>query len=889
MAGATVPGAFPNYLQLRERGWLPARLWPVLRVASVAAAVATVALLVLVPDLGLKFFWGLAVPVLPALFFVAPGLWRNVCPLAALNQLPRTAGFTRAGRPPEWLLRHGYLVAVGGLLVAVSARKWLFNDSATATAALIVAAMLLAFTGGVLFRGKSGWCSLVCPVLPVERLYNETPFVRVANRHCDPCVGCTKNCYDFNPLAANLSDAYDDDATWAGYRRLLAAIFPGFLIAYFGLSEPTAIGLGAWHLAFALHLAASAGIFFAVATLVRMPPGRLPAIFAVVALNIFYWYVTPLWLANLATLVGVVAPSWLAWLLRAGLLAASVLWLWRGVRKERAFVGRMAEGEGSRLTAGATAALGRAAAGGQEVVFQPQDRRVAVEAGRSLLEIAEANRLPLEAGCRMGMCGADPVLIVAGMEHLPPRGDDENATLARIGLAGNPQARLACMCRVRGPVTVSLAPGSTTGGAAAPAAADAGAAAPRSTAARADATVRALVVVGNGIAGVTAADHARRLHPDCEIHLVGAERHPLYNRMAITRLIYGRSAMAGLALNPESWCEERRITAWLNTSVHAVAPTSRTLVLGTGETLAYDRLVLATGATCLIPPIPGFGIAGSYGLRDADEAMAIREFVQKKACRRAVVAGGGLLGLETAYALHKLGLRVTVLERGPWLLRRQLDARAAALLASYLHGLGIEILFQTEVAALVCDDRVRVATLKSGEDLACEVFVVCAGIVPQVELACRLGLAVGRGIRVDARMATRDAAIFAAGDCAEFDGEIPGLWPTAVEQGRVAGANAVGGDEIYVPQAPCTALKVAGIDVASFGRIDAGEGETEVVREDEATRRYRKFVLREGRLAGAILIGCPEWSLGVQRALKGGRDLGALAGQLAGDDPAVFG
>ncbi|MBK7768502.1 MAG: FAD-dependent oxidoreductase [Sulfuritalea sp.] len=234
-------------------------------------------------------------------------------------------------------------------------------------------------------------------------------------------------------------------------------------------------------------------------------------------------------------------------------------------------------------------------------------------------------------------------------------------------------------------------------------------------------------------------------------------------------------------------------------------------------------------------------------------------------------------------------MRVTVLERGPWLLRRQLDARAAALLASYLHGLGIEILFQTEVAALVCDDRVRVATLKSGEDLACEVFVVCAGIVPQVELACRPRLAVGRGIRVDSRMATRDAAIFAAGDCAEFDGEIPGLWPTAVEQGRVAGANAVGGDEIYVPQAPCTALKVAGIDVASFGRIDAGEGETEVVREDEATRRYRKFVLREGRLAGAILIGCPEWSLGVQRALKGGRDLGALAGQLAGDDPAVFG
>ena len=887
MANGPASVAFPNYLQLREQGWLPARAWLPLRFAAVATALATVASLLLAPELGLKLFWGLAVPVLPAVFFVAPGLWRNICPLAALNQLPRTAGFTRAGRPPEWLLRHGYLVAVGGLLLAVSARKWLFNDSATATAALIVAAMLLAFAGGVLFRGKSGWCSLVCPVLPVERLYNETPFVRVGNRHCDPCLGCTKNCYDFNPLAANLSDAYDDDATWAGYRRLLAAIFPGFLIAYFALPAPAAIGIAAWYGGFALHLAASAGVFFALASLAPLPPGRLPAIFAIVALNIFYWYVTPLWLATVAGLVATAPPPWLTWLLRGVLLAASALWLWRGARKERAFVGRMKEGEASRLTAGATAALGSAATGGQEVLFQPQGCRVAAEVGRSLLEIAEANRLPLEAGCRMGMCGADPVFVVAGMENLPPRSDDENATLARVGLAANPQARLACMCRVRGPVTVSLAPGKAAAGPAA-SAGPAAAAAPPSAPAVADATVRTLVVVGNGIAGVTAADHARRLHPGCEIHLVGAERHPLYNRMAITRLIYGRSAMAGLALNPDSWCEERRVTAWLNTAVHAVAPGSRTIVLGTGETLAYDRLVLATGATCLIPAIPGFGIAGSYSLRDADEAMGIREFVQKKACRRAVVAGGGLLGLETAYALHKLGLRVTVLERGPWLLRRQLDARAAALLASYLHGLGIEVLFESEVAGLIGDERVRVATLKSREDLACEVFVVCAGIEPQIDVARRLGLAVGRGIRVDARMATSDAAIFAAGDCAEFAGEVPGLWPTAVEQGRVAGANAVGGSEIYVPQAPCTALKVAGIDVASFGRSEAGEGDTAIVREDEAGRRYRKFVLREGRLAGAILIGCPDWALGVQRALKGGRDLGALAARLADDDPAVL-
>ncbi len=868
---AVIP--FPNYLQIRERSWLPLNAWHWLRGLSLLVALGIAALAWTKPKLGLALFWSLAVPILPAVFFIAPGLWRNLCPLAAANQTPRLLGFTRGLTVPDWLRRYGYVIGIATLFVAVTARKFLFNQSGEATALLIIVALVLPFIGGLFFKGKSGWCSLVCPVLPVERLYNETPFVLVANSHCTPCVGCTKNCYDFNPRAANLADAYDDDAQWAGFRRFLAAVFPGFLLAYFQLPNPPAIAVGQMYLGFALYLAASAGAFFALATFLRLPSARLPALFGVLALNIFYWYVLPTWFASAATLAGANAAPALAWAGSGALASLSLWWLARTRQKEQDYLRERQGATELKLPAGAVSALRKAGqAAVAEVVFQPQDVRTATEPGRSLLEIAEAQQLPIEAGCRMGMCGADPVVILEGGENLSPRTPDEQATLERLGLAGNPAARLACMCRVQGAVTVSLGRASA-GAASAPAT-------PAKARAQPDPAVKSIVIVGNGIAGVTSADYARRLHPDCEIHLIGAEKHALYNRMAITRLIYGRSAMGGLYLNPDSWYEERRITTWLNTSVSAAARGSRQLVLATGETLAFDRLILACGSSSFVPDLPGYGLPGSFGLRDADEAMTIRRYVQDKACRRAVVAGGGLLGLEAAYALHKLGLRVTVLERGPWLLRRQLDQAAAGLLAQYLQGLGMDLMFEAQIAALEGERRVRAARLKDGSTLACDLFLICTGIAPNVDLAKSMGLAVKRGVVVDPQMRTSDPSILAAGDCCEFEGRLPGLWPTAVDQGRIAGGNAAGGSDSYVEQAPVTALKVVGVDVTSVGRFEPAPGDEVIIAEDEAGRSYRKLVMSQGRLAGAILIGDSGWVPGVTRAVKSGDDLSPVMDRL---------
>lgn len=856
---------FPNYIQLRTRSRVPLRAWDWLRAVGLLAAGLIVTALLVAPSLGLLIFWGLLVPVLPLLFLLAPGLWRNVCPLATLNQLPRRLGLSRAWNAPPWLKTYAYVIGFSAFLLLASSRKWLFNTNGPATAVLILALLVAAFLGGMLLKGKSGWCSSLCPLLPVQRLYNQTPFVAVANSHCDPCVGCTKNCYDFNPSVAYLVDLYDEDRYYSGYRKFFAAAMPGFIVGYFTVPNPPAISVGLMYAGLAAAVAISVGAFFTLDTFVKVSPNKLTALAAVAALNLFYWFGLPAWLATLGGLLGATPAPWVVWAGRAALLALTAVWLARTYAKEPLVLARLAGGEATRLAPQATSALQAAVRADKvEVSFHPGAVRVLADTGRTLLEIAERNSQPIEAGCRMGMCGADPVVILAGAEHLSAPGDEERATLERLGLGG--AARLACMCRVKGPVSVSFELEQARGEALAGAAE-----------VTADPAIRSVVIIGNGIAGVTAADYVRRRHRDCEIHLIGQERHPLYNRMAITRLVYGRSAMNGLYLQPDSWYDERRITCWLNTQAVQIDREQRQVVLATGDTLPYDRLILATGSASLVPSIAGFGLPGSFVLREAEDAMELRAFVQTHRSRRAAVGGGGLLGLEAAYALRKLGLHVTVLERGPWLLRRQLDERGALILRRYLEGLGIEVLLQAETAAVNGASRVEEVVLHDGRRLTADILLVAVGITPNVALARAAGLEVGRGVKVSTTMATGEPDIFAAGDVAEAEGQVLGLWPVAVEQARVAAHNATGGQESYREVVPVTTLKVAGIDLTSIGRVEPrGPDELVVALEEEAGFSYRKLVIANGAIVGAILIGHAQDAAAVTAAVKAGRDVSGM-------------
>jgi nitrite reductase (NADH) large subunit len=845
---------FPNYIQLRTRSRLPAQLWPWMRAGSVVGTLALVAVLIIIPQTGLFVFWRLLIPILPLLFLIAPGLWRNICPLAASNQTPRVFSFTRGLTPPAWLKEYGYVIGFGAFFLLASSRKWLFNYDGLATALLVLAALAAAFGGGLLFKGKSGWCSSICPLLPVQRLYNQTPFVTVANSHCTPCVGCTKNCYDFNPGVAYLADLYDDDRYYSGYRTFFAAAIPGFILAYFTLPDPAMSDVLAMYLWFALYMLVSVGVFFVLNAFVKVTTNQLTALCGAAALNMFYWFGLPAWVNAVSGLFGVTPPAWIAWLGQAGILVLTAVWIARTYAKEPLFLGQVMQQEETRIAPGAARVLRKATQQDKaEITFMPNEVRVLAEAGRTLLEIAESNNQPIEAGCRMGMCGADPVVILSGMEHLSALGGEERSTLERLGLGE--RARMACMCRVKGPVAVSL---DTK---------QAQLAATARVATAYDRAIKRVVVIGNGIAGVTAADYVRRQHPDCEIHLVGREKHHLYNRMAITRLIYGRSAMSGLYLQPDAWYDERKITCWLNTQVTQVECGDRNVTLATGEKLPYDRLILTSGSASLVPPIEGFGMPGTFVLREAEEAMEIRAFVQEHQCRRAMIGGGGLLGLEAGYALHKLGMAVSVLERGEWLLRRQLDARGSAFLRQYLETMGMDIIVQAETAAPLGDGRVSQVLLKDGRTLPCDLLLVAVGIKPNVDLARAAGLQVNRGVIVDAAMRTSTPDVFAAGDVCEFEKQVPGLWPVAVEQARVAAVNAMGGQEVYRETVPVTTLKVVGIDITSIGRFEP-RSEDEIVIALFSEHRYRKLVIAGGKIVGAILLGYPLYAPAVSAAIK---------------------
>ncbi len=857
--------AFPNYTQIPSR--LSVKAWQAVRVGSIVAALIVAGLLVAVPSVGLFVMWRIVIPLLPFTFMVAPGLWRNICPLAASNQTPRVLGLTKALNPPKWLKEYGYVIAIGLFVAFVVLRKLGLDDSGPFSALLLLGAMTGGFVGGMFLKGKSGWCSTMCPLLPVQRIYGQTPFKLVGNSHCQPCVGCAKSCYDFNPRAAYLADLNDPDRFWSGYRRFFVGAFPGLVLAFFQVPE-AAGATSALEIVgrVALYIAVSTASFALLSTFVKVSVHTITALYGAVAFGIFYWFGGPSFVSAVSDGH---APAAVGWAVRAAAIALAAAWLVRTWRKEKPFL-EQASAPPLRVSGAAGRSLTRnraVRAGAPEVTFVDENKRVAAKEGLSLLEIAESNGLTIEAGCRMGICGADPVAIKEGMDCLSGISDDEKATLERLGLA--PNTRMACCARVQGPVKVSLTPEKPK--------------APSLSKVHGfnyDRSIQKVVVIGNGIAGVTAADHLRRRHPLAEIDLIAEEPHHLYNRMGISRLVYGRSAMQGLYLNPDSWYDERQITTWLNTRALAVDRAAREIALGTGERLPYDRVILTMGSSSFVPPIEGFGAAGTGVLRSADDALQLRAFAQRHACRRALVAGGGLLGLEAAYALHKLGVRTAVLERSDRLLRRQLDARASELLQAYLEGLGIEIVTEAEARAVSANGRLGEVHLLDGRVLASDILLVAAGIQPNVDLAREAGLRTNRGVLVDDRMRTDDPLVFAAGDLAEWNGQVLGLWPTAVAQAEVAADNAVGGSKAYAGVVPVTILKVVGIELTSIGRFEATAGDEVIALEDESGRRYRKLVISGGRIAGAILLGYSQEVAPVRTAVTRGFDVTAHLGAL---------
>ncbi|HEY72826.1 MAG TPA: NAD(P)/FAD-dependent oxidoreductase [Thermoflexia bacterium] len=392
------------------------------------------------------------------------------------------------------------------------------------------------------------------------------------------------------------------------------------------------------------------------------------------------------------------------------------------------------------------------------------------------------------------------------------------------------------------------------------------------------------IIVGSGVAGVTAAQAIVRADPSTEVHLFGAESHPYYRRPQLWELIAGQVEKDALIFRPPDWYAGRGIHLHLGVRATALDPAAHTLALSDDSTVEYDRLLLATGARPFVPPCEGTDKAGVFTLRTMEDALAIKAYAQKVST--AVVVGGGLLGLETARALHAADLDVTVVEFSSHLLPRQLDAEGAEVLRSLLEAQGLRIITGGATEAITGDERADGVRLKDGREVPGELVLFSTGIRSEVTLAQEAGLEVNRGVVVDGHLRTSAADVFAAGDAAEFAGRVYGIIPAAIEQARVAAANMVElGSSTYTGTLASTTLKIAGAELASLGESTVeGGAYTQLRRADVAAGHYRKFVLREGRIVGAILLNDKERARPVTRLIERGVDVSAYADCLLDDD-----
>nr|WP_300667380.1 FAD-dependent oxidoreductase [Desulfoluna sp.] len=359
------------------------------------------------------------------------------------------------------------------------------------------------------------------------------------------------------------------------------------------------------------------------------------------------------------------------------------------------------------------------------------------------------------------------------------------------------------------------------------------------------------LIIGSGIAGITAAETIREHDPAGSITLVTQEETPFYNRIRLCDFIAGDLPPSSLPGVEPQWYEEKKVTLKLSTQIKSIDTHRGIAVTETGESLNWDKVLLATGGHPYLPDIQQIQKKGVFTLRTLADAQRI--LARAPEVQNVVIIGGGLLGLEAGHAFIKRGKKVTVLEYAHRILPRQLDAQGAELLMEKMVKMGIG--FHTGVVAkeMTGEEHVTGVIVSSGSVIPADLVLVSAGIRPNTGLAQAAGISSAKGIPVNANMETQTPGIFAAGDCATFNGAIHGIWATGMEQGRIAGLNMSGHPTAYQEPAFSTMLKVTGVYLGSVGEVDAEGTRESVVQNNDQV--YKKIVFHDGRLVGCQMVG----------------------------------
>lgn len=388
-----------------------------------------------------------------------------------------------------------------------------------------------------------------------------------------------------------------------------------------------------------------------------------------------------------------------------------------------------------------------------------------------------------------------------------------------------------------------------------------------------------LVIIGNGMAAARFVEElATRALGRYAIAVIGDEPRLAYNRVLLSSVLAGETTSQDIELRSASWWRDRGVTVTYGCAANSIDLNGRTIHLANGADVPFSKVVIATGSTAIRLNVPGADLRGVHTFRDSRDVDLLLKLAREK--KRVVVVGGGLLGLEAAYGLAKAGSKVTLLHLTDRLMERQLDATAASLLKRLVESKGIEVLLGANTKQILGEDTPKGVELSDGRVIAADAVVFAAGIRPNVALAKDAGVPVNRGIVVDDQLRTGSADVFALGECAEHRGTCYGLVEPAYEQARVLADHLAGRPALYDGSVVSTNLKVSGVSVFSAGDF-LGETDTDaLVFNDERRGSYKKLVVADGRLKGAVLVGDTQDALWYLELIRTTASIEAIRGDI---------
>jgi len=368
-------------------------------------------------------------------------------------------------------------------------------------------------------------------------------------------------------------------------------------------------------------------------------------------------------------------------------------------------------------------------------------------------------------------------------------------------------------------------------------------------------TMEKLVCIGNGMAGIRTLEELLKVAPDqYEITVCGAEPHVNYNRIMLSPVLSGEKTIEDIVLNDAQWYADNKITLHTGDKITQIDRINRKVISESGREVEYDRLLLATGSNPFIIPVPGHKLPGVIGFRDIADVNTM--LAASKTGKRAVVIGGGLLGLEAANGLLKQGMDVTVVHLLDTLMERQLDKPAAGLLKGFLEERGLNFLMEAQTEAILGNEHVTGVRFKNGLEIPTDLVVMAVGIRPNFELAKGAGLHCERGLVVNDTMQTFDPRIYSVGECVQHRGSTYGLVAPLFEQAKVCANHLAGyGFASYKGSTVSTKLKVTGVDLFSAGDFHGDDTTEDIVFQDPSAGVYKKLVIKNNKIHGAVLYG----------------------------------